>query len=315
MARYYGIAMSEYDKNSLRHFGILGQKWGIRRFQNEDRTLTPEGKERYRKKSEGTSSVSIKTASKDYMDFTYGKVKDKKRADLAAETGLKALKKLGRDIPDDASDDDKKDWFLYEDQTVGLPVIADLINRGYTSKQVGNLIDEVNDRDWASYDDPKESDLAFNLRETVHNSAGKKFARACDETILESFVFNDGEGPHSDTIVNRFEKMHGRGVAHEEAKTKEGKKALDAFIAARDKEGNARREAVGLKNPKKLKEFDKKPWTFPGDQYMKNPDYKKAKEQYDKAWRNYCEQVLKDMEMPVNDKTVYYIEYLLSWYV
>lgn len=33
----------------IEHFGIKGQKWGVRRFQNEDRTLTPAGKERYNK--------------------------------------------------------------------------------------------------------------------------------------------------------------------------------------------------------------------------------------------------------------------------
>lgn len=31
----------------LAHHGIEGQRWGIRRFQNEDGTLTPEGRERY----------------------------------------------------------------------------------------------------------------------------------------------------------------------------------------------------------------------------------------------------------------------------
>lgn len=31
----------------LEHFGIKGMKWGIRRFQNEDGTLTPAGKQRY----------------------------------------------------------------------------------------------------------------------------------------------------------------------------------------------------------------------------------------------------------------------------
>jgi tRNA A37 N6-isopentenylltransferase MiaA len=32
---------------SLAHYGVQGQKWGVRRFQNEDGTLTEEGKARY----------------------------------------------------------------------------------------------------------------------------------------------------------------------------------------------------------------------------------------------------------------------------
>ena len=35
------------DNAYLQHFGILGQKWGVRRFQNEDGTLTEEGRKRY----------------------------------------------------------------------------------------------------------------------------------------------------------------------------------------------------------------------------------------------------------------------------
>ena len=35
-------------ENYLMHFGILGQKWGVRRFQNSDGSLTPAGMERYR---------------------------------------------------------------------------------------------------------------------------------------------------------------------------------------------------------------------------------------------------------------------------
>ena len=33
--------------NKLYHHGILGQKWGVRNYQNTDGSLTPEGRERY----------------------------------------------------------------------------------------------------------------------------------------------------------------------------------------------------------------------------------------------------------------------------
>ena len=42
--------MSQYGyatNNELFHHGIKGQKWGVRRYQNEDGSLTPEGRKRY----------------------------------------------------------------------------------------------------------------------------------------------------------------------------------------------------------------------------------------------------------------------------
>lgn len=35
------------DKNELKHWGILNMKWGVRRYQNPDGSLTPEGRIRY----------------------------------------------------------------------------------------------------------------------------------------------------------------------------------------------------------------------------------------------------------------------------
>ena len=37
----------EHDSTFLSHHGIKGQQWGVRRFQNEDGTLTEEGRRRY----------------------------------------------------------------------------------------------------------------------------------------------------------------------------------------------------------------------------------------------------------------------------
>lgn len=47
--RYYIAGGIVADSNFLAHHGIQGQKWGVRRFQNEDGTLTEAGKKRYYK--------------------------------------------------------------------------------------------------------------------------------------------------------------------------------------------------------------------------------------------------------------------------
>lgn len=78
------------SENELYHWGIKGMKWGVRRYQNEDGTLTEAGKKRL-----GYKSTNIKSAlarrSNEKVDKSFNEWKENtKKRDDAIELGKKA---------------------------------------------------------------------------------------------------------------------------------------------------------------------------------------------------------------------------------
>lgn len=76
MKTYYVCGFPITD--DITHSGIEGQKWGVRRFQNYDGTLTPAGKERYYGNRKGTPSKaaqSLKNVAKKYKEHVVNTIK------------------------------------------------------------------------------------------------------------------------------------------------------------------------------------------------------------------------------------------------
>ena len=93
MSRYFNdhaVHSSSDDEDYVAHHGVLGMKWGIRRYQNKDGSLTPKGKARLYGK-DGTEPLehrldrAIDAAKYDYdisdvhkkLSMKYGKMHEK----------------------------------------------------------------------------------------------------------------------------------------------------------------------------------------------------------------------------------------------
>ena len=87
--------------NTMRHYGIPGMKWGVRRFQNKDGSLKPAGEKRYN--SDGASNKKAEKDKKPSLSERFKafekRLEDKEIASYSKER-QDAYKKL--------TDDEKK---------------------------------------------------------------------------------------------------------------------------------------------------------------------------------------------------------------
>lgn len=87
--------------NELYHHGILNQKWGVRRYQNKDGSLTTEGKRRAKLSSEERAKKSVNKRNKELSDM----VKNRKLlSDKTLKDKVERIK-LEKQFKDLAEDD------------------------------------------------------------------------------------------------------------------------------------------------------------------------------------------------------------------
>ncbi len=199
---YYAIERSE----SLSHHGILGQKWGVRRFQNKDGLLTDEGRVRLKargrivrsdKSTEAVESI-INGMSKKERDYVLAGsdhyLNREERSTLAKRVLIKDKKGdpvSFFDLLEDGNDDLQV--------ALGTKAGKEHRGKGYASKAAKQVIDWV-DR---NQDKIKQKNLIWGVN--VNNVGSIKIAEKNGFKIDKTSYSDDGEW------VNYVRPVHTKG--------------------------------------------------------------------------------------------------------
>ena len=139
------------------------------KLNNEMETVIKESKDRLEKADLFTEHNYTRTSSE----------KDKQRGRDAADLGLEALNKIGRlgYEPENGITEGDREWFIWEDQTIGLATIADLVNQGKSKEEIKDLIRDA-ENVYINEDYMSHKPGTFQLAESY---VPDKFIDACIE--------------------------------------------------------------------------------------------------------------------------------------
>lgn len=183
---------------SLKHHGIKGQKWGVRRYQNADGSLTAEGKRRYSVDGGGLKEKAIRV-------YNTAKEKVGKATDYYKE---KKAKRAEAERAKAIEDGDAKTLLKYAD-TMSTNELRDAINRANTMKQLKDLANGGNRKSTMERIQNAATKMA-NFGNSIAN------AKNAYDRLQDAFKPKDNDDPVEKGMKDAYE---GKAFKAEVAKT------------------------------------------------------------------------------------------------
>jgi hypothetical protein len=138
--------------NQLYHYGIKNQKWGVRRFQNEDGTRTALGKKREREDFD---------ASDDHKNSRSAKAKSPKGLSNDELKKLNERLKLEEEYKRLTKVEKSESWVKEAMQSAGKQALTDF-TKGIALGAAKSLVKEIS---------PEFADIAFGIKDTSKSKA------------------------------------------------------------------------------------------------------------------------------------------------
>lgn len=322
----HGVIMCTRDEAEyIMHFGIKGQKHGIRRWQNEDGSLTPEGYIHYGvgqgNKAKAKADKYQAKADKIQLKADKYKVKADKYAKKAEKNEERGKAEIEKDKEQHDADVQK---YKNDELDSRMNKYESLDNDGKkalmaeVNQEIKDLNVKIAGGTATQSEKEREAKLSSWEWDTSVNDAKKdliKIASSKDDNQKEQFLkdaFYEGQtGYKFNAAVNYMREKSG-DMLQRISVTPDNKEAYNKWVEAEadyTTRENMLREQAKKEHPlhygNRTKRFEE----------LKKNDamYNVAKDKINTAFEKYCQTVLKDMNMPVNEETIKYIESIIIW--
>ena len=111
------------ENNYLTHYGIKGQRWGVRRFQNKDGSLTPRGNKKQQRKELSKMNKSHKRSLKSAIltgeDYAHARA----RQSIKIRRAQKYMEKKNMSAADALKLSQKKETQQFMAYVAGLAIV------------------------------------------------------------------------------------------------------------------------------------------------------------------------------------------------